>query len=395
MADKHNGSFLLEYVDGKARAGTLETFHGQLKTPFFMPVATQGSVKSIDPGDLEMVESKIILGNAYHLYLRPGVDVVSNLGGLHEFMSWKRPILTDSGGYQGFSMRNLRDIDENGITFRSHIDGSIHFLSPEKIIEVQTKLGSDIMMPLDVCSSLHEDEETVRLGVKRTAEWLQRSLDCKKNSDQMLFGIIQGGISEELRKESSEITTGLDVSGYSIGGLSVGEPKAKLYEIAGFTSQQLSTHKPRYLMGVGSPEDLVECVGRGIDMFDCVLPTRVARNGGLYTRDGRVNIRSARYRNVDDAFDNECDCYSCTKFSTGYLHHLYRAREYLAYRLGSIHNLRFIMRIMSEVRESIMACRFDEYRSQFLARYNITDESVRMDQRKKWDSCRGKQNQYK
>ena len=383
---KNTTSFQLENVDGKARAGRLVTPRGCVDTPLFMPVATQGSVKALDPHDLESAGAGLVLGNAYHLYLRPGVEIISELGGLHRFMGWNGPILTDSGGFQGFSLKHLREIEEHGITFRSHIDGSTHVITPETIIAVQEKLCSDIMMPLDVCLPHDADEKSVSEGILRTNRWIERCIRSRTNTSQMLFGIVQGGLFKDLRQQSVEFMNNLDMPGYSIGGLSVGESKSKMYEITGLTAGLLPEKKPRYLMGVGAPEDIVECVARGIDLFDCVLPTRVARNGALYTRDGRINITAAKFKNLDGPIDSGCNCYCCERFSVAYLNHLFRAREYLAYRLASIHNLSFVFKLMVEIRRSILKGEFEKYRKRFWSRYKISNESVRAQQKEKWES---------
>ena len=387
MKNRENAtSFWLENVDEKARAGRLVTPRGCVDTPLFMPVATQGSVKALDPEDLERVGAGLVLGNAYHLYLRPGVEIISNLGGLHRFMGWNGPILTDSGGFQGFSLKHLREIDENGITFRSHIDGSTHVITPESIIDVQEKLCSDIMMPLDVCLPYDADEESVSAGISRTNRWMERCIGSRTNTNQVLFGIVQGGLFKDLRRQSVAFMNNLDMPGYSIGGLSVGESKSEMYEITSLTAGLLPEKKPRYLMGVGAPEDIVECVARGIDMFDCVLPTRVARNGALYTRNGRINITAAKFKNFDGPVDSGCHCYCCERFSAAYLNHLFKAREYLAYRLASIHNLSFIFQLMVEIRSSIVEGEFENYRNCFWSKYRVSDQSVRTQQRKKWES---------
>ena len=283
--------FRLEATDGAARTGTLLTPHGDVRTPAFMPVATLGSVKGLDPEDLRRLETDIVLANAYHLYLRPGVDVVEDLGGLHSFMGWHGPLLTDSGGFQGFSLQRLREITEDGIDFRSHIDGSMHRFTPEASIEYQERLGADVIMPLDVCAPADASQHETEAALERTNRWAERCLRAHARTDQMLFGIVQGGTSPDLRQRSVEFLTSLGFPGYAIGGLSVGEPKSVMYETTGLTARMLPPDRPRYLMGVGSPEDLVECVARGTDMFDCVLPTRIARNGALFARSGRGEHR--------------------------------------------------------------------------------------------------------
>ena len=361
---------------GSARSCTLYTSHGEIETPFFMPVATQGSVKALDPGDLRNAGSEIVLGNAYHLYLRPGTEIISQLGGLHKFMGWSGPLLTDSGGFQGFSLRHLRNITEAGISFKSHIDGSNHMLTPESAIEIQELIGADIIMPLDVCLPATACESEVVDAIDRTMRWMNRCLSVKKNDHQLLFGIVQGGLFMEHRKTSVASLVDLDLPGYAIGGLSVGESKSAMYSIVSQTASVLPENKPRYLMGVGAPEDLVECVANGIDMFDCVMPTRVARNGALYKRTGRENITVTKYKSSDRPFDEDCNCYACTRFSAGYINHLFRSKEYLAYRLASIHNLNFIHTLMYEMRVAIKSGFFSDYVETFRSEYNVPNTTI-------------------
>ena len=374
-------NFTVEHSDGLARAGCITTPHGEIRTPVFMPVATQGSVKALDRIDLECLGTQIILGNAYHLYLRPGSKTIKELGGLHSFMNWNKPILTDSGGFQGFSLQHLRKITDDGITFKSHIDGSIHELTPESVVEIQTDIGSDVIMPLDVCLPTEASKTDLSEAMDLTSSWLGRSLrSLDTKSDQSLFGIVQGGLHTDLRQKSADFLSSLDLPGYAIGGLSVGETKEKMYPTVEITSQLLPTAKPRYLMGVGSPEDLVECVVRGIDMFDCVLPTRVARKGAMYTKFGRRNVTRSEYKRNDSSFDTDCDCYACINFSAGYIHHLFKAKEYLAYRLASIHNLRFLMQTMVDLRKAIQQGLINQYRETFWENYQPSDQSARTKQ---------------
>ena len=300
--------FKLEATDGRARSGSIHTAKGTIDTPVFMPVGTQASVKSLDPKDLTALNAQIILGNTYHLYLRPGVDLIKDFGGLGKFMGWEGPILTDSGGFQGFSLGRLMKIDQDGIEFTSHLDGSSHVFTPEKVIDYQESLGSDIVMPLDWCVELPNELDTLKMAVERTSLWAKQSLNCKSNDKYALFGIVQGGTEKTLRELSAKQVTSLNFDGYSIGGLSVGETKSKMYDIASFTAELLPQDKPRYLMGVGSPEDLFECVAIGIDMFDCVLPTRVARNGSLFTSKGKINIVGKRFRTMNKPIQENCDC---------------------------------------------------------------------------------------
>lgn len=376
--------FALQATDGAARAATLHTTHGAAPTPAFMPVATQGSVKAVDSADLRAAGARILLSNTYHLYLRPGADAVQSLGGLHRFMRWQGPTLTDSGGFQGFSLENLRRVTEDAIIFKSHIDGSVHTFTPEAAIRHQEAIGADIIMPLDICVPSDSDRPAVDAAVHKTNRWLLRCRDAHARADQRMFGIVQGGLFPDLRRESAEFITALDFPGYAIGGLSVGESKRQMYDAVGFTTPLLPTDAPRYLMGVGAPEDLVECVARGIDMFDCVLPTRIARNGSLYTREGRLNISAARYKTLDAPIEPDCDCYACREYSAAYIHHLFRARELLAYRLATIHNLRFILRLMEEMRAAILRADFARYRADFHRRFTPPDERVRRAQRQKW-----------
>lgn len=374
--------FSLKAKEGSARVGILETSRGIIQTPVFMPVATQGSVKALDNFDLEKIGAEIILGNVYHLNLRPGSDLIHRLGGLHKFMNWDRPILTDSGGFQGFSLQHLRKISEEGINFKSHIDGSSHILTPEKVIQIQFELGSNIWMPLDVCLPPDSNFDQIDEALEMTSRWMERSLQAKKEFNGDLFGIIQGGLFKDLRQKSVNMMTSFDLPGYSIGGLSVGESKEEMYQTLALTTQQLPENKPRYLMGVGSPEDLLIGVKNGVDMFDCVLPTRVARNGALYTRFGRKNITNNLYRELDQKFDESCDCYFCENFSAAYLHHLFRAKEYLAYKLASIHNLRFLVNLMNQVKDRIENNQFENFYIDYLNEYKIADEHQRLLQRK-------------
>jgi len=366
------------------------TGHGELQTPAFMAVGTQGSVKSLDPVDLRNAGAEIVLGNTYHLYLRPGLEVIEKHGGLHGFMAWPGPILTDSGGFQGFSLERMRKINDDGIVFTSHIDGSQHTFSPESVVDHQERLGSDIAMPLDWCAALPATRDTLGEAVTKTTLWAERSAAARTRSDQAVFGIVQGGTEPDLRARSASEITGIGFDGYALGGLRVGEPKAEMYAITQSTAGLLPEDRPRYLMGVGSPEDLVECVSRGIDMFDCVLPTRVARNGSLYTPEGRINMLAARYRAMDSPLQEDCDCYACRNFTAAYLSHLFRAKELLALRLGTIHNLRFVVRLMEEMRGAIAAGRLADYAEAFFARYSPADEGVRQAQRKRWLASQGR-----
>ncbi len=382
--------FSLKATDVGARAGVLHTPHGNASTPAFMSVATQGSVKALTPDDLCSIGANIVLANTYHLFLRPGVEVVESLGGLHGFMSWDGPILTDSGGFQGFSLEHLRKITDDAIIFKSHLDGSTHTFSPEAAIRYQERLGADIIMPLDMCVSSDSERSEVEKAVELTSRWAVRCRDAHSSPGQSLFGIVQGGLFPDLRQKSAEFLTSLGFPGYAIGGLSVGESKGQMYETTGVTNQLLPADAPRYLMGVGSPEDLVECVARGVDMFDCVLPTRVARNGALFVRQGRANIYTAVFKSTEGPIEDDCDCYTCRTFSAAYVHHLFKAKELLAYRLATIHNLRFVLRLMEEMRSAIIEGRFEEYRADFHERFVPPDEKTRRIQKQKWLASQGR-----
>lgn len=372
-----------------ARLGILTTPHGEVPTPAFMPVGTQASVKALTPEDVSGIGAGMVLANTYHLYLRPGIDIVEKLGGLHRFMSWPGPILTDSGGYQVFSLAHLREVSDEGVRFRSHLDGSEHFITPELATNFQGSLGADIIMAFDECPPYTDDRGAVEQAVERTHRWAQRCLQSKSRSDQALYGIVQGGGFADLRLRSAEFLTSLGFDGYAIGGLSIGEPKAITYSIVEQTAAALPGGKPRYLMGVGSPEDLIESVARGIDLFDSALPTRIARNGGIFTRRGRIIVRNADFKDRDEPLEEGCDCYTCRNFSAAYINHLFRCKELLVYRLATIHNLRFVLRLMDEMRDSIAGGGFQSFRESFLDAYQPTDEAVRLSQREKGKRWRG------
>ena len=333
-----------------ARLGKIATPHGQISTPAFMPVGTQGTVKALTPEQVSSLGADIILGNTYHLYLRPGHELIAKLGGLHRFMNWHGPILTDSGGFQIYSLGALRKISEEGAAFQSHIDGSRHFLSPETAVEIQEALGSDIMMCLDECIPYPADHAEAERALGRTARWALRCRESRRNEAQALFGIVQGGVYPDLRRRGVEDMTRIGFDGYALGGLSVGEPKDLMLENLAATTPLLPTGKPRYLMGVGTPEDLVDGVFHGIDMFDCVMPTRSARNGLLFTNGEKVVIKNARYREDGSPVDSTCDCYTCRNYTRAYLRHLYVAKEILSMVLNTIHNLRYYLRLMERIR---------------------------------------------
>jgi len=357
-------------TDSRARAGVLKTAHGEVKTPVFMPVGTLGTVKSLSPEELVECGAQVILGNTYHLYLRPGLEVIEYFSGLHRFMNWNGPILTDSGGFQVFSLAKLAKLTDEGVQFQSHIDGSKHLISPEKAIEIQISLGSDIIMCLDQCIKYPANENETKDAVKLTTRWGER---CKNrfdkslnhNHSQTLFGIVQGGMFKELREMSAGEMVKIGFDGFAIGGLSVGEPKELMRKMADFTLPQLPELKPKYIMGVGTPEDLVELVALGADMFDCVLPTRNARNGQMFTEYGKINICNSLYKHDTGPIEPGCTCYTCTNFSRAYLRHLYMAKELLAYRLNTVHNIHYYTNLMEQMRKAIKNDVFETFRKDF------------------------------
>ena len=368
--------YTLEVKDGNARAGVIETPHGKIETPVFMPVGTQATVKAMTKEELETIHSQIILGNTYHLYLRPGDKLVNDFGGLHKFMNWDKPILTDSGGFQVFSLGDLRKIKEEGVHFRSHLDGSKHFLSPEKSIEIQNNLGSDIMMVLDECPPGMSSREYLIPSIERTTRWAKRCVDANKNKDrQGLFAIVQGGIYEDLRDKSFEELSQYDddFSGYAVGGLAVGEPREDMYRILHYSTPKLPENKPRYLMGVGEPLDMLEAVESGIDMMDCVHPTRIGRHGTVFTKYGRLVIKNQSYYRDDRPLD-ECDCYVCKNYTRAYIRHLFKAEEILGQRLATYHNLHFLIKLMDNARKAIKEGKFKEYKEEFIKNYTLGKE---------------------
>jgi queuine tRNA-ribosyltransferase len=363
--------FQLQSQSKNARAGELSTVHGTISTPVFMPVGTQATVKALTPEELKEAGAQIILGNTYHLYLRPGTEIVGRFDGLHRFMHWDRPILTDSGGFQVFSLAKLRKLTEEGYRFQSHIDGSRHLFTPEKSIEVQISLDSDIIMCLDQCLEYPATHEQAVDALELTTRWAQR---CKTHWETQtggrnhLFGIVQGGMFADLRQRSAEEIMEIDFPGYAIGGLSVGEPKELMMEMAAYTLPLLPADRPRYIMGVGTPEDLVDLVDMGADMFDCVMPTRNARNGQLFTEKGTINICNARFREDEGPVDSSCGCYTCRHYSRAYLRHLYTAREILAYRLNTIHNVHYYVNLVKAMREAILDGAFDRFKKAFYSK---------------------------
>lgn len=371
MEKKTTGTFQITHKDGAARRGVLQTAHGEVNTPIFMPVGTVGSVKAIAPDDLEALGAEIILGNTYHLYLRPGDELIQRRGGLQKFNAWNKPILTDSGGFQAFSLSSLSKFSEEGVEFRSHLDGSRHMFTPEKVVDIQRNLNSDIMMVLDECVSYDKTREYTEKSIKLTTRWALRSRSHypRGQGDNLLFAITQGGFHKDLRTASVEELCAHDFDGFAIGGLSVGEPKAEMHELLAHTAPLLPVDKPRYLMGVGTPLDIVEGIAHGIDMFDCVLPTRNARNGTLYTSVGKMNIRRKEYAEDDGPLDPACDCYTCRTFSRAYLRHLFHAGEILSYRLNSLHNLTYFLDLVRQARKAIESRTFEEFRQGVAALY--------------------------
>ncbi len=370
------GTFTITARDGLARRASLVTAHGVVQTPAFMPVGTVGSVKSVCPRDLKDAGTQILLGNTYHLYLRPGDELVARRGGLHRFMGWDGPILTDSGGFQVFSLQGIRTITEEGVEFRSHIDGSKHFFSPEKVVSIQRNLGSDIMMVLDECVAYGADRDYTARSLELTTRWARRCREAYPagSGGQLMFGIVQGGFFPDLREESLAQLRDIPFEGFAIGGLSVGESPTQMYDILRHIAPRLPEGKPRYLMGVGTPLDILTGIESGVDMFDCVLPTRNARNGTLFTSQGRVNIKRAEYKEDDGPLDPACGCYACTRFSRAYLRHLYVARELLSYRLNTIHNLTFFLDLAAQAREAVEQGRLAQLKARYEAAYPVAGE---------------------
>lgn len=351
---------------GRARVGILKTKHGEVKTPVFMPVGTHGVVKAIIHRELKEIGIEMILANAYHLYLKPGDELIRDLGGIHKFSGWDRPILTDSGGYQIFSLANLRTVTDEGVVFRSHIDGSTHFLSPERVIEIQENIGADIIMCLDECIPYPSSYEKTKRSTQLTTDWARRSKSVERKKESLLFGIVQGGFYEELRLKSAHDLIDIGFDGYALGGLSVGEPKSLMWRMVDVVMDVLPKEKPRYLMGLGFPEDIVEGVKRGIDMFDCVIPTRLARNGNLFTWSGRINIKNAKYKRDEGPIDESCECYTCKTHSRAYLRHLVVSHELTSFYLNTIHNLFFYSSLMRRIREEIEKGTFTSFYEEFM-----------------------------
>jgi queuine tRNA-ribosyltransferase len=363
------GQFQVQAEAGQARAARLQTAHGVIETPVFMPVGTKATVKGMLPEELTDIGAQIILGNTYHLHLRPGEKIIKNLGGLHQFMNWKGPILTDSGGFQVFSLSKLTKINEEGVEFRSHLDGASHFLSPETSMQIQMDLGSDIIMAFDECLKYPASPEEVEKSMALTQRWLRRSKDAMTRKESLLFGIVQGGLELAPRLRSLAKTVEVDLPGYALGGFSVGEPIELMHKLVEKVAPEMPKNKPRYLMGVGTPLDLILAVDAGIDMFDCVMPTRVARNGTLFTWQGRVSIKRAEFREDPTPLDPECDCYTCKNYSKAYLRHLFLGGEILSSRLNTIHNLHFYLQLMKKARQAILTGEWEAFRNHCLTRF--------------------------
>jgi len=358
--------FKLLKQSSKARLGEITTSHGKISTPVFMPVGTLATVKSLTPKDLEELGVEIVLSNTYHLHLRPGEKIIKKAGGLHRFMAWDRPILTDSGGFQVFSLSNLRKINDKGVKFKSHLDGKEILLTPKLAIKIQEDLGADIIMALDDVVGVGASKKRTKEAMDRTHKWLSECIKYQKKKDQVLFGIAQGGMFKDLRIESAKFVADAKVAGVAIGGLSVGESRVKMYEMLDIVEPFLPTDKPRYLMGVGSPIDLLEAVDKGIDMFDCVLPTRLARHGTVWTKTGKINLSNAKFKSIFKPIDKSCDCYACKNFTLAYIHHLLKEKEILGVRLTTIHNLHFLLQLMKDIRQHIEKGSFDRFKNKFI-----------------------------
>ncbi|APA03549.1 tRNA guanosine(34) transglycosylase Tgt [Bacillus velezensis] len=370
--------FIKECKQTGARLGRVHTPHGSFETPVFMPVGTLATVKTMSPDELKSMDAGIILSNTYHLWLRPGHDIVKEAGGLHKFMNWDRAILTDSGGFQVFSLSKFRNIEEEGVHFRNHLNGDKLFLSPEKAMEIQNALGSDIMMAFDECPPYPAEYDYMKRSVERTSRWAERCLEAHGRSDEQgLFGIVQGGEYEDLRTQSAKDLVSLDFPGYAIGGLSVGEPKHVMNRVLEFITPLLPKDKPRYLMGVGSPDALIDGAIRGVDMFDCVLPTRIARNGTVFTNEGRLNMKNAKYERDFRPIDEECSCHTCKNYSRAYIRHLIRCNETFGIRLTTYHNLHFLLHLMEQVRQAIREDRLGDFREEFFERYGYNKPNAK------------------
>ena len=382
--------FKITNVDNASRAGLIHLKGMYINTPCFMPVATQASVKSLDSFELKEIGYKLILSNIYHMAVRPGIDYLHKFGGIHKFMNWDGLILTDSGGFQGYSLAHRVKIRNDGIIFKSHLDGKEIYFKPKEVIEYQENIGSNIMMPLDICLPKGVSDNKLIEALETTYRWAKESISARTSYSSKLFGIIQGGNNLELRELSAKKITKLDFDGFAYGGLSVGEDKDLMIQSQISANRLLPEDKPRYLMGIGSPEDLVRSIYNGFDMFDCVLPTRIARNGSLFTKNGRINIFNSKYKNLDKPIALNCECYSCQNYSVAYIHHLFKAKELLGYRITSIHNLAFLYNLMNEIQQHIKNSDFSEFVNEFLSKYKVADREVQQEQKFKWIESKGR-----
>jgi len=387
--------FKILNTDGNSRTAIMSINNIEIQTPCFMPVATQASVKSLDSFELKEIGYKLILSNIYHMAVRPGINYLNKFGGIHKFMNWDGLILTDSGGFQGYSLAHRVKIKNDGIIFQSHLDGKEIYFKPKEVVKYQEDIGSNIMMPLDICLPKGSNEKKLIDALETTYDWAKQSISARSSNNSKLFGIIQGGNNLELRELSANKMTGLDFDGFAYGGLSVGEDKELMINTQVSANKLLPENKPRYLMGIGSPEDLVRSIYNGFDMFDCVLPTRIARNGSLFTKNGRLNVFNAQYKDIDKPIDTNCTCYSCKNYSLAYIHHLFKSKELLAYRIASIHNLAFLYNLMNEIQQHITNSDFSEFKDEFLAKYKVSDPKVQQEQKSKWIQSQGRNTNQK
>ena len=382
--------FKILNTDGNSRTAIMSINNIEIQTPCFMPVATQASVKSLDSFELKEIGYKLILSNIYHMAVRPGINYLNKFGGIHKFMNWDGLILTDSGGFQGYSLAHRVKIKDDGIVFQSHLDGKEIYFKPKEVVKYQEDIGSNIMMPLDICLPKGSSEKKLIDALETTYEWAKQSISARSSNSSKLFGIIQGGNNLELRELSANKMTGLNFDGFAYGGLSVGEDKELMINTQLSANKLLPENKPRYLMGIGSPEDLVRSIYNGFDMFDCVLPTRIARNGSLFTKNGRLNVFNAKYKDIDKPIDTNCNCYSCKNYSLAYVHHLFKSKELLGYRIASIHNLAFLYNLMNEIQQHITNSDFSEFVDEFLAKYKVSDPKIQQEQKFKWIKSQGR-----
>ncbi len=387
--------FKILNTDGNSRTAIMSINNIKIQTPCFMPVATQASVKSLDSFELKEIGYNLILSNIYHMAVRPGINYLNQFGGIHKFMNWDGLILTDSGGFQGYSLAHRVKIKNDGIIFQSHLDGKEIYFKPKEVVKYQEDIGSNIMMPLDICLPKGSSEKKLIDALETTYEWAKQSISARSSNSSKLFGIIQGGNNLELRELSANKMTGLNFDGFAYGGLSVGEDKELMINTQLSANKLLPENKPRYLMGIGSPEDLVRSIYNGFDMFDCVLPTRIARNGSLFTKNGRLNIFNAKYKDIDKPIDTNCNCYSCKNYSLAYVHHLFKSKELLGYRIASIHNLAFLYNLMNEIQQHITNSDFSEFVDEFLAKYKVSDPKIQQEQKFKWIKSQGRNTNQK